>query len=120
MRVLEGARRLLEWALTPITPGARRAVVFLFAFTLAVAIVNLLWTAHQVGADDARWHQAIVTDDAHWHQALSDSQHKFCGVVGEITSVPAARPADPARAPVQERQYEWYQRFLALGQGLGC
>jgi len=106
---LAAARRWLVWLLTPITPGARRAVVFLFLLTLALAGANLLWTAHETAADDTHWHQAIVTDD-----------HKFCAVIGGMTSLPVSRPADPARTPAQERQFEWYERFVSLGRSLGC
>lgn len=88
------ARRLL----TPITPGAKRSVVILFVLMLLLAGTNLLFTVHQVAAND----------------------RKFCQVVTGFTAVPVPRPASPAANPSRERQYEWYQRFTRLGQDLGC
>lgn len=45
---------------------------------------------------------------------------EFCQVISPFAAAPAARPADPASAPAQENQYEWHQRFTALGRSLGC
>lgn len=84
--------------LTPITPGAKRSVVILFVLTLVLAGANLLFTTHEVSAND----------------------HKFCQVVTGVTSVPVTRPPDPAANPSRENQWEWYERFVQLGRDLGC
>lgn len=64
----EAARRLL----TPITPGAKRAVVSLFALTWLLAGANLLFTVHQVAAND----------------------RKFCAVVAGLAGAASARQRD--------------------------
>lgn len=94
MRAPELARRLL----TPITPGAARAVVMLFALSFLLAAASMLFTVYEV----------------------SSSDHKFCQVVDGFVSVPVAKPADPKANPSRENQYEWYERFLVLGRSLGC
>jgi len=81
-----------------ITKGAKRAVTVLFILSFLVAATSMLFTVYEV----------------------SSTGHKFCGVVTAVTAVPAQKPADPARTPAQERQFEWYQRFEALGRSLGC
>jgi len=98
----------------------RYAFVALAALSVLLAGASMLWDAHQVGVDNAHWHQAIAADDAHWHQALADTQRKFCGVVGGFTAVPVPRPSDPAANPSRVQSYEWYERFVSLGRSLGC
>lgn len=46
--------------------------------------------------------------------------HLFCQVITSVTSTPAQRPADPKATPAQEKQYELYQKFVRLSDGLGC
>lgn len=46
--------------------------------------------------------------------------HLFCQVITGVTSTQVPRPADPAANPSREKQYELYQKFAALSQGLGC
>lgn len=91
------AARLAKW-LTPITPGARRSVVTLFALTLALAGANLLFTTWQV----------------------TSTGHKFCQVVSSVTAVPVQAPPDPRSNPSREKQYELYREFVWLGRSLGC
>ena len=70
----------------------------LAALIVLLAGVNLLYTA----------------------RAVSESNHKFCGVVTAITSRPVPRPADPKANPSRATSYEWYLRFVRLGRDLGC
>lgn len=44
----------------------------------------------------------------------------FCQVITGVTSTPAQRPVDPSATPAQEKQFELYQKFVRLGEGLGC
>jgi hypothetical protein len=44
----------------------------------------------------------------------------FCQVVTAATATPVSKPADPAANPSREQAYEWYLRFVGLGQRLGC
>lgn len=48
------------------------------------------------------------------------TDHLFCQVITGVTSTPAQRPADPQATPAQEKQFELYQKFVRLGEGLGC
>ena len=52
--------------------------------------------------------------------AVSDSNHKFCGVVSAITARPVPKPADPRANPSRATSYEWYLRFVRLDRDLGC
>lgn len=94
MRAAALARQLL----TPITPGAKRSVVILFVLMLLLAGTNLLFTVHQVAAND----------------------RKFCQVITGVTAVPVPRPPDAAANPSREKQFELYEKFVRLGEGLGC
>lgn len=47
-------------------------------------------------------------------------EHKFCSVVTTFTSVPVSRPADPASNPSREKQFELFEKFVALAESLGC
>jgi hypothetical protein len=51
---------------------------------------------------------------------VNSANHKFCAVVGGVTSVPVPKPADPAGNPSREKQYELYEQFVSLGRSLGC
>lgn len=100
--------------------GTGRAVVVLFFIMVAFGASNWYWSAHETAVDNRNWHQAVAADNAHWRQALAETQQKFCGVVGGVTSVPVARPADPKANPSRETSWEWYQKFVRLATGLGC
>lgn len=76
----------------------RYAFVVLAALALLLSAGNLLFTVHEVSANN----------------------HKFCQVVAGVTAVPLPKPANPAANPSRENQYEWYERFVSLGRSLGC
>lgn len=76
----------------------RYAFVVLAVLALALAGASILFTVHYVGAND----------------------RKFCDVVTGFTAVPVAKPSDPAANPSRADDYEWYERFAALGRSLGC
>lgn len=46
--------------------------------------------------------------------------HLFCQVITGVTSTQVPRPPDPAANPSREKQYELYEKFVRLGEGLGC
>lgn len=76
----------------------RYAFVALAVLALALSGACLLFTVHYVGAND----------------------RKFCDVITGFTVTPVQRPADPAANPSREMSWEWYERFVRLGRGLGC
>ena len=47
-----------------MTRGTRRAVVYLFAFALLLAVSNLLWTSHAVSASQAAQARVLATSRA--------------------------------------------------------
>lgn len=79
-----------------MTARLRYALVVLAVLPLLLSGANLLFTV----------------------SAVSGSDHKFCQVVTGFTAVRVPKPASPADVS-RERQYEWYERFVALGRGLG-
>jgi hypothetical protein len=81
-----------------ITKGAKRAVIVLFVLSFLLAGTSMMFTVYWV----------------------SSSDHKFCQVIQGVTAVPVKKPANPSAAPVRESQYEWHQKFAALGRSLGC
>ena len=76
----------------------RYAFVVLAALTVLLTAIAILFTVHYV----------------------NQANHKFCQVVTAVASTPVQKPANPASAPVRQSQYEWQQRFAALGRSLGC
>jgi hypothetical protein len=81
-----------------ITRDTRYAVVVLFALTVAFGTVNLLFTTHDVNANN----------------------HKFCQVIEGFVATPVTKPVNPQSKPAQETAYMWYLRFLGLDHSLGC
>lgn len=77
---------------------ARYAYVALVVIILAVTAANILFTVNYV----------------------RHASHDFCGVVRAATATPVQRPADPAANPSRVQSWEWYERFVTLGQSLGC
>ena len=50
------------------------------------------------------------------------TRHDFCDIVHSVTKEPVSKskPANPGSNPSREQDYEWYLRFVVLGQRLGC
>lgn len=82
----------------PITPGAARSVVALFALTVVLSGANLLFTSYQVNRE----------------------AHQWCATLGLLTSHPVPRPAHPAANPSRAQAYRYYTDFLDLRHRLGC
>ena len=49
-----------------------------------------------------------------------EAERNFCDVIVGITSAPAPKPTDPAANPSRERAYIWHEKFVRLGQKIGC
>ena len=64
--------------LTPITPGAKHAAVFLFALTLALAAANLFFTASEV----SRLRAAVLSE---------------CAFAADLGSVPVPAVPKPSK-----------------------
>lgn len=76
----------------------RYAFVALAVLTLVMTAVAIVFTVHAIAAND----------------------RKFCDVMNAFTATPVQAPASPKASPARESQFEWYERFLALGRSLGC
>lgn len=107
MRLLLGkARRLLAVLLTPITPGARRAVVMLFLLTVALAAANLFWTAHEVKVSAAAERRQAAAEQAKW-----------CSLIVTLDQADAAAPKKPAPGTFTAA---FVSEIHDLRQSLGC
>jgi len=82
-----------------------------------------------VTGDMARWRRAIrdwlpmliaVTSIAFTVIYVHVVNREFCQVVTGFTAVRVEQPTDPAANPSRENNWEWYERFVALGRSLGC
>lgn len=56
---------------------------------------------------------------ANWWHTIAEGR-EFCAVVTAATAHRVARPANPAATPGRESSYEFYVKFVQLGQRLGC
>lgn len=51
---------------------------------------------------------------------VRDTNREFCQVIGGVAGTPVQAPADPSANPSRVKQFELYEKFVALGQRLGC
>jgi hypothetical protein len=77
---------------------ARYSFVVLVILSLLIGVTSILFTVGYVNS----------------------ANRKFCQVVSATTATPVQKPADPHANPSRENQWEWYERFAALGRSLGC
>ena len=93
---------------TVLTRSALRSVAILVLLAIVLAAANLLWTAHEVRADNAaQQRQGQVVEQ------------KLCSTLGKLAALkpPAGNPAtNPARGYDQELHATLDQ----LGPDLGC
>lgn len=52
--------------------------------------------------------------------AINANNQKFCLVISPAIAVKVSPPADPKANVSQERTWEWYVRYQALSNSLGC
>jgi uncharacterized membrane protein len=81
-----------------MTRGAQWAVVFLFGLTLALAALNLLYTANYV----------------------SQYERHSCQALNLLVSIPAPKPADPAANPSRELNYRFHEALVYWQTSNGC
>jgi hypothetical protein len=102
------------------------------ALALAVAVVAILYSAHEVGADNANWHQAIAAErrqaaaeQAAQRRAGTLVEQKLCTTLAPLGSLsglqaPAGNPAqNPSRA-FEQRLVRRLQPLAELGPDIGC
>jgi hypothetical protein len=96
-----------------------RALVFLFALSVILAGLNLIWTAHEVHASQAAIQAAQHREQAMQQQAGAVLGQKLCTTFGKLAAnkPPAGNPAtNPSR------KYDQNQHTILdeLGTDLGC
>ena len=91
-----------------LSPAVRRALVFLFVFSVILSVGGLFWNAHQVNTSRAAYrHQSQV------------AQRKICIT---LTSLAALQPpaGDPAANPSRAYLQGLHDRFTEISRDLGC
>ena len=89
-------------------PAVRRAVLFLFVFSVILSVGGLFWNAHQVNTSRA----------AYRHQSEL-AERKICTT---LTSLAALQPpaGDPAANPSRAYLQGLHDRFTEISRDLGC
>ncbi len=90
----------------------RRALVFLFALSVALAAANLLWTAHEVNASQAASQAAQVREQAAQQHADTVLSRKLCATFGKLAAL------DPP--PGQAYEQSLHVVLGELGPDLRC
>jgi hypothetical protein len=111
-------RRLMAW-LTPITPGARRAVVVLFILTFLLsgsALFGAVTYYHREQGSQQRQN----AQQAAAQRAQSEAfQRKLCTTLGRLAALkppPGDAAGNPSRAYLQEE----HAVLAELGPDVGC
>lgn len=119
MRALARARRFAAWLLTPITPGARRAVVFLFVLTLALAAADLLYSVHYADALQASQQRQAAQQRAAQRAQGAAFERRLCTTLGRLA---ALQPPTGSSARDSSRAYLRSQHAVLaeLGPDVGC
>lgn len=109
-----------------MTSGARRAVVILFALTLAIGAANLFWTAHETNAAWAAQHQeqAAQQRQAAAQQAAQRRQSavfeaKLCTTLERLAAL-SPPPGNPASNPARGFDQQQHAILAQLGPDVGC
>lgn len=91
-----------------LSPAVRRALVFLFVFSVILSVGGLFWNAHQVNTSRA----------AYRHQSEL-AERKICTT---LTSLAALQPpaGDPAANPSRAYLQGLHDRFTEISRDLGC
>lgn len=100
---------------TPVTPGAKRAVVMLFVLSLMLNAANLLWTAHEVNSAAAAQRREQVTAQRAG-QAVAAKLCKTLGKLAALQPPPGSAQANPSRAYEQQL----HETLSQLGPDIGC
>lgn len=119
-------KHLITRLLTPITPGAKRAVVTLFVLSLMLNGANLLWTAHEVHSATAAQHaqaaaqqRAQAAAQAAAQRAGEAVERKLCTSLEKLA---ALKPPQGSATANPSRAYEQAQHatLAELGPDIGC
>jgi hypothetical protein len=108
-----------EKGTTGLSVDVRRALVFLFALSVILAGLNLLWTSHEVHAS-----QAAIQASQHHEQAMQQQAgvilgRKLCATFGALA---ANKPpaGNPRTNPSRKYDQDQHAILDELGTDLGC
>ncbi len=102
-----------------LSRSTRRALVFLFAFNLVLAALNLFWTGHEVHASKEAIQSGQAREQAEQRQAGVILSEKLCATFGELAALkPPAGSA--AKNPSRAYEDELHVTLVGLGTDLGC
>jgi hypothetical protein len=102
-----------------LSRSARRGLVFLFALSVVLAGLNLLWTAHEVHASQVAIQAAQHREQVMQQRAGAIVGEKLCTTLGRLTALkppPGRASANPSRAYEQEL----HATLAQLGPDIGC
>lgn len=102
-----------------LSRSVRRALVYLFALSVALGGFSLFWTAHEVHASQAAIQAAQAREDAEQRAAGAALGRKLCTTFGTLAALrpPAGNPeTNPSRAYLQGQ----HDALVQLGTDLGC
>ena len=105
---MSGLLKRLGSLLTPISPGAKRAVVILFTLTMAIGAVNLLFTVE--------YYKTVQANERRQGAAF---EQKLCATLSRLAALepPAGSAAgNPSRAYLQRE----HTVLAELGPDVGC
>jgi hypothetical protein len=97
----------------------RRALVFLFALSVALAAFSLFWTAHEVHASQAAIQAAQHSEQVSQQRAGTVIERKLCTTLGRLAAlVPPPGPA--ATNPSRRYEQSLHGTLAELGTDIGC
>lgn len=91
-----------------MTSGAKYAVTFLFLFALLLAAANLLWTAHEVAANQAAQ-----------RRAGQQVERALCQTLDRLAALKPP-PGNPVQNPARGYDQQLHATLSQLAPDLGC
>lgn len=97
----------------------RRALVFLFALNLIFAVVNLIWTGHEVHASRSAIQSGQAHEQTEQRKQGQLLEQKLCSAFGGIAALKPP-PGNPKTNPSRAYDQNLHAKLDELGTDLGC